>query len=182
MGNGDQKMKRVLAVLAFTVALGACAQKSVYEAAVQDREPVYCYKSLAGVVCHETPNFRDERRMVNYFGPAPKRYDRPAPPPEQKLFAPEPINYWVKDPEPLPRAKPHGDLADRPWVTMGVAGALNHDPKQAARIASEREVLAGTSLVDAEQGSPGTAAFLTAISNEAVGRDRIEIDTAAGPQ
>ncbi|MBT3660341.1 MAG: hypothetical protein HOB37_11300 [Rhodospirillaceae bacterium] len=96
--------------------LSACAQKSAYEAAVEEFEPVYCYQSLGGVSCYKKPNFRDERRMVNYYGPAPKRYDRPAPPPEQVLFAPEPVNYWVKDPEPIPRPAPKGDLADRPWV------------------------------------------------------------------
>ena len=57
--------------------LSACAQKSAYEAAVEEFEPVYCYQSLGGVSCYKKPNFRDERRMVNYYGPAPKRYDRP---------------------------------------------------------------------------------------------------------
>jgi hypothetical protein len=152
-------LKRALAVLVCGVALGACAQKSAYEAAVEDREPVYCYQSLAGVVCHEKPNFRDERRIVNYFGPAPQRYERPTPPPEQKLFAPEQVNYWAKDPEPVPRAQPQGDLADRPWI----AGAPNHDAAAAKHIASEREVLAGTRLVDADANSTGTQALLSAI-------------------
>ena len=57
--------------------LSACAQKSAYEAAVEDMEPVYCYKSLAGVQCYQEPSFRDERRMVNYFGPTPRRFGRP---------------------------------------------------------------------------------------------------------
>ncbi|MEK9722990.1 MAG: hypothetical protein VW405_05830 [Rhodospirillaceae bacterium] len=105
-----------LPVLALSLALGACAQKSAYEAAVEDLEPVYCYQSLGGVACYEKPDFRDERRLVNYFGPAPLRYDRPEPAPERKLFAPEQVNYWVKDVEPVPQAAPQGDLADRPWV------------------------------------------------------------------
>lgn len=155
-------LKRMLMVTAFAVALSACAQKSAYEAAVEDREPVYCYQSLGGVVCHEKPNFRDERRMVNYFGPAPKRYERPAPPPEQKLFAPEAINYWAKDPEPIARAQPQGDLTDRPWI----AGAPNHDANAARRVASEREVLAGTALVDAKTPTPGTEALLDAIAGD----------------
>ncbi len=155
-------LKRVLTAMMVVMsgaALGACAQKSAYEAAVEDREPVYCYQSLAGVVCHEKPNFRDERRIVNYFGPAPKRYERPAQPPAQKLFAPEPVNYWAKDPEPLPRAQPQGDLADRPWIP----GAPNHDAASAQRIASEREILAGTRLVNGDINTPGTEAFLSSI-------------------
>ena len=154
-------MKRMLTVFLAGLTLSACAQKSAYEAAVEDFEPVYCYKTIGGVACHETPNFRDERRLVNYFGPAPKRYDRPAPPPEQKLFAPETVSYWVKDPEPLPHAAPAGDLADRPWIP----GAPGYDAKQATRIASEREVLAGTPLVDAKEATPGTKALLEAMNS-----------------
>ena len=108
-------MKRILMALPMVLLLGACAQKSAYEAAVEDYEPVYCYKSLAGVQCYEKPNFRDERRMVNYFGPAPVRYDRPEPKEAPELFAPKPVSYWVKDPEPRARPAPQGDLADRPW-------------------------------------------------------------------
>ncbi|MDD9877434.1 MAG: hypothetical protein OXR84_08350 [Magnetovibrio sp.] len=109
-------MRNILTILAAAAVLGACAQKSAYEAAVEDYEPVYCYQSLGGVTCYEKPNFRDERRKVNYFGPAPKRYDRPEPAPAPELFAPKPVNYWVKDPEPIPRAAPLGDLTDRPWI------------------------------------------------------------------
>ena len=108
-------MTRLVGLFAVVLVLGACAQKSAYEAAVEDREPVYCYKSLAGVQCYEKPNFRDERRLVNYFGPAPKRYDRPAPSPVPELAAPKAITHWVKDPEPVPQPAPRGDLADRPW-------------------------------------------------------------------
>lgn len=128
-------MKRLLGVvapvLAFALALGACAQKSAYEAAVEDMEPVYCYRSLGGVQCYETPHFRDERRLVNYFGPAPKRHDRPAPAPEPKLFAPQPITRWVKDPEPAPMPAPKGDLADRPW--LGAAPVISEAELDALR-------------------------------------------------
>ena len=55
----------------------ACTQKSAYDAAVEDMEPVYYYKSLAGVQCYQEPSFRDERRMVNYFGPPPRRFGPP---------------------------------------------------------------------------------------------------------
>jgi len=110
-------MRNLMIILAAAGFLGACAQKSAYETAVEGYEPTYCYKSLAGVSCYKKPYFRDERRLVNYFGPAPERYERPASPPAQKLFAPKTSNYWVKDPEPAPHAAPQGDLADRPWLT-----------------------------------------------------------------
>ena len=93
--------------------LGACAQKSAYEAYVEDMEPVYCYKSLAGVSCYKEPYHRDGRRLVNYFGPAPQRYDAPQPSKVPELSAPDAINYWVKDAEPTPRAAPTGNLSDK---------------------------------------------------------------------
>lgn len=99
------------------VSLSACTQKSAYEAAVEDEEPRYCYQSLAGVTCYEKPNFRDEKRLVNYYGPAPKRYEKPAPAPRPTYYPPEAVNYWVKDPEPIPNPAGHGDLSDRPWLT-----------------------------------------------------------------
>lgn len=153
-------LKRIIALAAFSMALGACADKSAYERAVENYEPVYCYQNLGGIVCHEKPNFADERRIVNYFGPAPKRYERPAPPPEQKLFAPEPVNYWVKDPEPLPKPMAKGDLADRPWI----AGAANYDAR-ANRVATERELVVGTALAE-DNDSPGNQAFLKKVSEK----------------
>ena len=152
-------MKRLLMVLIGVGLLGACTHKSAYEAAVENHEPVYCYKSLAGVACHEKPNFRDENRLVNYFGPAPKRYERPFLMSEQKLFAPASINYWAKDPEPLPRAKPHGNLADRPWIDK----APRYGEEGSRRTFRERGVPAGTRQVDEGYASAGTNALLGAI-------------------
>jgi outer membrane lipoprotein-sorting protein len=70
-------MNRIVGLISVALVLSACTQKSAYEAAVENMEHVYCYKSLAGVQCYQEPSFRDEQRMVNYFGPAPRRYDRP---------------------------------------------------------------------------------------------------------
>ena len=70
-------MNRIVGLISVALVLSACTQKSAYEAAVEDMEPVYCYKSLAGVQCYQEPSFRDERRMVNYFGPAPRRFGPP---------------------------------------------------------------------------------------------------------
>ena len=155
-------LKRIITLAAFAAVLGACSDMTAYERAVEKHEPVYCYQNLGGVVCHQKPNFDDERRLVNFYGPAPRRYERPAPPAQQKLFAPEPANYWAKDPEPLPKPAPHGDLSDRPWI----AGAPGYDAKRARRVASEREVIAGTALVDADD-SPGNQAFVKAFTETA---------------
>ena len=99
-------MRKLLFLLTAGLTLAACANKSAYEAAVEDREPVYCYKSLAGVQCYERPHVRDEKRLVNYFGPAPVRYDRPAPAEAPLLKAPPPVDFWVRDPEPVPALDP----------------------------------------------------------------------------
>jgi len=110
-------MNRLIIIAGATLILSACAQKSAYEAAVEDFEPRYCYRSLGGVMCYETPYHRDERRLVNYYGPAPVRYDRPEAAPDPERTAPDQINYWVKDPEPVPTISAKGDLADRPWLS-----------------------------------------------------------------
>ncbi len=110
-------MRRNAMILGVAGLLSACGSIDQYEAQVKDFEPIYCYQSLAGTECYRTPYHRDERRLVNYFGPHPSRYEKPEPPVVPPLKAPETVNYWVKDPEPVPRPMPHGDLADRPWLT-----------------------------------------------------------------
>lgn len=97
--------------------LAACGHVDEYERHVYDHEPVYCYKSLAGTQCYREPKHSDERRLVNYFGPHPSRYNKPEPAPKPDLQAPEMVNYWVKDPELIPRPMAKGDLSDRPWLS-----------------------------------------------------------------
>jgi hypothetical protein len=73
--------------------VGACTSyESEYERGVYAYEPIYCYRSLADVSCTRTPNGRDERRLVNYYGPAPSKYDRPKPPRMSPLAPPPPAN------------------------------------------------------------------------------------------
>ena len=48
-------MKRVVGLISMALVLSAYTQKSAYETAVEDMAPVYCYKSLAGVVILEWP-------------------------------------------------------------------------------------------------------------------------------
>ncbi len=109
--------KKIGATVVFGLVLSACGHVDEYEKHVHDWEPVYCYKSLAATACYREPKHADNRRLVNYFGPHPSRYDAPEAPEPVQLKAPAPVNYWVKDPEPLPRPMPKGDLADRPWLT-----------------------------------------------------------------
>ena len=90
------------AVLAF---LDGCGYVDPYEKSVHDMDPVYCYQSLAGIECYKEPNHQDKRRLVNYYGPNPTRYDAPDKPDEPAPQTPDAIDHWVKDPEPVPRPK-----------------------------------------------------------------------------
>ncbi len=99
-------------VIALLVALSGCGYVDAYEEAVYDREPLYCYKSLGAIQCFKEPQHHDERRLVNYFGPHPSRYDPPEPPEVPDLEAPKEIDHWVKDPEPVP--KPAVRMQDLP--------------------------------------------------------------------
>ncbi|MCZ6606621.1 MAG: hypothetical protein O7A64_02980 [Alphaproteobacteria bacterium] len=103
-------MRNTLVLTAVAALVGACGYVSAYEEAVYDVEPVYCYQSIgqsvSGVECYKTPKHRDERRLVNYYGPHPSRYDRPEPPPPPTLAAPPAVDFFVRDPEPIPQPAP----------------------------------------------------------------------------
>ena len=110
-------MKKTLALLALPVILSTCGYVSKYEEGVYDYEPVYCYQSIGAVQCFDAPRFRDQKRLVNYYGPAPERYDRPDSPPEPNLMAPPAVNFFVRDPEPVPRPSPTAaGSVDLPWL------------------------------------------------------------------
>ncbi len=109
-------MRKMMFPMALTVFLGACSYVDKYEEAVSGMEPTYCYKSIGGVECYREPFDRDSRRLVNYFGPHPSRYDKPEPP-EPAPHAPPPmVNYWVKDAVPIPRPSPTGKASNLPWL------------------------------------------------------------------
>ena len=110
-------LRKLGIALIFAVSLSACGYVDEYERQVHDWEPTYCYKSLGAVQCYREPKYSDRLRLVNYYGPHPSRYDAPEPMKEPNFKAPEMVNYWVKDPEPVPRPMAKGDLADRPWLT-----------------------------------------------------------------
>lgn len=103
-----------LGILAFVGACGGYVD--AYEKAVTDWEPTYCYKSIGGVECFREPYHRDERRLVNYFGPHPSRFDKPEAPEAAPHSPPKMINYWVKDTEPVPRPAPTGKVSELPWL------------------------------------------------------------------
>jgi hypothetical protein len=99
----SERIGRGAAVATSVLLLAGCTSyESEYERLVYDYEPIYCYRSLADVACFRTPDFRDERRIVNYYGPAPGKYDRPEPPEQAELAAPP-----IERPRPAPeRAEP----------------------------------------------------------------------------
>jgi hypothetical protein len=99
-------MIRLLLLVGLAAVLASCGYVDKYESWVHDWEPTYCYQSIGGVECFREPFHRDERRLVNYFGPHPSRYDKPEPPVPAPHAPPKMINYWVKDPEPIPRPAP----------------------------------------------------------------------------
>ena len=114
--NGRKMMRKTLLSLALPALLAACGYVDRYEAGVYDFEPVYCYRTIGAVRCFKTPDHRDERRLVNYYGPHPSRYERPAPAARPAFKAPPPVAFYVRDPEPVPepvrpRRRPAADEA-----------------------------------------------------------------------
>lgn len=113
-------MRKIIAAIAFSAVLTACGYVDKYEEGVADYEPTYCYAALGGgVECYREPVAGEDRRLVNYYGKHPSRYDAPPKPAPIEYQAPPMVNAWVKDPEPVVRAMPKGDLADRPWLASG---------------------------------------------------------------
>ncbi len=128
--------QRIFASVGLAALLGACGYVSEYEKAVYDLEPTYCYKSIGGVACYKEPYHRDERRLVNYFGPDPSRYEAPDAPEATPHDPPEMVNYWVKDAEPIPRPAPSGNVANLPWLDPAVARA-DAGKREFARLAAD---------------------------------------------
>ena len=65
-------MHKPLILTAAIFFLGACEHR------VAECKPLYCYQSIGAVQCFSTPYHRDEKRLVNYCGPHPDSYDKPA--------------------------------------------------------------------------------------------------------
>lgn len=146
-----KSLARGLALAAAAVTLAACGYVDEYERQVHDMEPVYCYRTLGAPECHREPSYADRRQLVNYFGPHPSRYDVPPVPVLPEPKAPEMVNYWVKDAEPVARAAPAGDVADRPWLT--------EDGRDEQAAAARR--------MELEKSAVGTQALLRRIADAA---------------
>ncbi len=77
MGRGARWIW-MFATIAPGLWLGGCGgYELAYERAVYDREPVYCYRTIADVDCYRAADARADGRLVNYYGPSPRRVERP---------------------------------------------------------------------------------------------------------
>jgi hypothetical protein len=99
-------MLRTLTLIAATALMGACSYVDRYEAGVYHYEPTYCYQSIGAVRCYRTPNHRDEKRLVNYYGPHPTRFEKPPAAEKPVHNALPPVSFYVRDPEPVPAPVP----------------------------------------------------------------------------
>lgn len=89
------------------VLLSSCTSyESHYEKGVYHLEPIYCYQTIGSVDCHRQPDARDADRLVNYYGPAPSKYDPPEPPHLNTLRAPPKGQGYWRAPEPIPGPPP----------------------------------------------------------------------------
>ncbi|MBI2584303.1 MAG: hypothetical protein HYW28_00265 [Rhodospirillales bacterium] len=129
-------MRKLLLPVGLAALLGACENAVRYEAAVRNWEPTYCYQTIGEAACYEAPYHRDERRLVNYFGPHPRRYEKPVPPTPPTPVPPAPINYWVKDPEPIPCPVTPRQMCEFPGFRAPGAG-LNGDAAKAGAAATQ---------------------------------------------
>jgi hypothetical protein len=121
-------MRLIVTALAAALGLAACGYVSEYERQVYDWEPVYCYRTLGAVECHNEPDRTADKRLVNYYGPDPSRTDPPDRPEYERPDAPPAVDYWVKDPEPIPEPS-------KPYVRASETGAEDG----AARAEPDRE-------------------------------------------
>jgi hypothetical protein len=104
--NGRIKMQKFLFLGGLIIVLGACSYVDDYEAQVYDKEPLYCYKTIGEIQCYDNPQAHDKRRFVNYYGPHPSRYEKSKVTPDPVLSAPPPVDFYVRDPEPIPTPNP----------------------------------------------------------------------------
>lgn len=69
-------VRTALLGLASAALLSSCGSaSSPCEEAVEDREPIYCYRTIGDVNCYALPVPGEERRLVNFYGPPLGSYD-----------------------------------------------------------------------------------------------------------
>jgi hypothetical protein len=121
----------------FLLTSGCTSYESAYERSVTDYEPVYCYQSLGGVTCHRQPNHRDARRLVNYYGPAPSKYEPAEPTELAELAAPPEGGTAVRDAEPKVVAVRPGDVTTQ--AAMTPRGGATAKEGEATKVVYVRE-------------------------------------------
>lgn len=117
-------LRGLVMVVAALIVAGCTSYESAYEEGVADYEPIYCYRSLADISCYRKPYVRDQARLENYYGPAPRRYRAPKEKPAQTLAPPPAIDHFELAPEPRPAPPIEACPAEPP--------AEEPEPEQAA--------------------------------------------------
>jgi hypothetical protein len=74
-----QAANRCGGVLLMIGLAGCGGYETAYERAVYDAEPVYCYRTVADPDCYRVADPASNRRLVNYYGPSPRRTEAPRP-------------------------------------------------------------------------------------------------------
>src|SRR5512134_3718820 len=106
------------------IGLAGCGgYESAYERAVYDFEPVYCYRTLADPDCYRAADPAAERRVVNYYGPSPRR-TKPPRQAEIRLDPPPPAaGAEIAQEGQRAAAEAMGERAQPPMPLFGAAAA-----------------------------------------------------------
>ena len=69
-------VRTALLGLASAALLSSCGSNLLlYEEAVEDWEPIYCYRTIGDADCYALPVPGEERHLVNFYGPPPRSYE-----------------------------------------------------------------------------------------------------------
>jgi hypothetical protein len=101
---------------------GCGGYESAYERAVYDAEPVYCYRTIADPDCYRAADPASERRLVNHYGPSPRR-TKPPRPAEIRLDPPPPAEGQATGAEPRAAQVMGGERAQPPRPLAQAASA-----------------------------------------------------------
>ncbi len=131
-------------VLLMLSLAGCGGYESAYERAVYDAEPVYCYRTIADPDCYPAADPASNRRLVNHYGPSPRR-TRPPRRGEIRLDPPPPAeaDASVAGPRAGPCAGPCAGPREE------AAGATGRETAQ------PRMPLAGAASADAARAGGG---------------------------
>jgi hypothetical protein len=110
-----------IALLAVGLTATACQPDRAYDKGVSEFEPVYCYQTLGTPDCYAEPIAQFRPSLINFYGPAPQKYDPPEPLEMQEPQAPPKIERYVRDAEPVPGSEPRraSPSEEQPPVATG---------------------------------------------------------------